>query len=231
CHQVGLVKWELWREWGQEASAQAPQALSAQAEQRCWTYKAGPPIQLDRPQGTVEIALCRGLLTPLPPQLPLDQAHLVTANALFDLLSPQAFATFIAQLGGKPLWATLNYTAMAFEGTPDPDDHWVIDRYQAHMQRPGAGLTGAMGPSCSDTMATLLTEAGYRVLRDDSVWQLGPDDATLISFVLGFMAQAVPEMCTPNDHPRFTAWLDRRRNALAHKRLGLRVEHGDLLAL
>lgn len=226
--------------------ARAPGALTAWASEAGWDAEPsadGVILTRDQPPGELQVTMARGSLMTLAQHAPLETTGLVTANAVFDLLSEAQFADFVAQLrpSRTALWATLNVTGMALsdadepapEGaSPDESDRWVVERYSAHMRRPRAGGDRAMGDHCELTMTRTLRAAGYQVAVRPSPWHIGPEasDTAMMTFMLNFIAGAVPQVCAAEERPRFERWLERRRRDAARHKLKLRVDHVDILA-
>ncbi len=174
---------------------------------------------------------CVGSLLELSEMIPLDQVHLVTANAVFDLFTEDEFKVFAAQLASHrvPLYATLNYESMAFVPTK-PGDAWAIRQYEAHMRRPQKRGT-AMGADCAAHMLDIwAVEPEARTDTGPSYWQMSPQDQAMLGYLLGFMGESIPTMLdTPQQRADFDRWWQQRKQDIAHARMGLSVKHQDLL--
>jgi len=161
--------------------------------------------------------------------LPLEGATLVTAAALFDLLSARWFDRFAARLAAKrlPLYAVLTYDGATRWAPPHPLDPLMHEALNTH-QRADKGFGPALGPDAPGHMERTLAALGYRVSTADSAWILGPDRAELaIATGAGYARSAVElGMATEVEAGE---WLDFRRGAAA--RGTMVVGHRDLLAV
>ncbi|GAB4404228.1 MAG: hypothetical protein OHK0039_04310 [Bacteroidia bacterium] len=175
------------------------------------------------------VSLCEASLLDVAALVPMDTVDLLLANAVFDLFTEAQFDDFAGQLAGVPLLATLNYCGMTFSPT-DGYDRLVVGYYEAHMNRPQpAGR--AMGKYGPLRMADVLARHDYTVHRGDSVWQVGAQDQEMMTYLLGFMEEAVPELpLDAGSLERFGQWVARQRLAVADGRLALDVYHEDLFA-
>ena len=131
---------------------------------------------------------------------------LVTAAALFDLVSEEWLERLVASLAERqvPLYAVLNYDGLARWRPDAPLDERVIAAFNRH-QRSDKGFGPALGPTTSDTLATLLSRHGYRVSQGDSPWQLGLDDGPLIAALTAGFANAASEI-EPDMADAFAIW-------------------------
>ncbi|MFC4728586.1 hypothetical protein [Coralloluteibacterium thermophilus] len=161
--------------------------------------------------------------------LPLDDATLVTASALFDLVGADWLAALVARTtaAGSALYAALSYDGRMRWSVPHPDDAAVREAFDAH-QRGDKGLGPALGPTASDVLARLCADAGHRVARARSDWVLGPGEAALQRELVAGIAQAAAEtgMLAP---ARIDAWCSVRQAQA--ERVVCTVGHEDLLAL
>jgi hypothetical protein len=156
----------------------------------------------------------------------LDLSHIdgITASALFDLVSEDWFARFVAHADGLPLLFALTIDGR-FEWRPnDAADRLVMDRFAADMSR-DKGFGPAMGGTAPRRMFACLQEAGYRVSSAPASWRLGPDDAALLRAMAGLVGELA------GDGLAAETWRQRRRLALAKGALSLTLGHVDILAL
>ena len=150
---------------------------------------------------------------------------LVTAAALFDLVSPafiERFADAVAARG-----ATF-YTALTYDGReawdpPHPADRAVQAAFCAH-QRSDKGFGPAAGPDATQALVDAFLARGYRVATGDSPWVLGPDDAALVAALASGIADAARATGQVGD-AEVIAWLAARRAATCT------IGHQDLLAV
>lgn len=166
-------------------------------------------------------------------ELPLGGARLVTASALFDLMSAafvDALVHRLAQLRNG--WATGLYAALNYDGTTEwqpqhPYDAAVLAAFNQDQQR-DKGTGPALGPAAGEYLATALERAGFKVQLAPSPWLLGAEDAELVSMLITGIAAAV-EQGHDLDVAQLAGW---RQFRLAHAASGTcRVGHVDVLAL
>lgn len=159
--------------------------------------------------------------------VPGHASDLVTASALFDLVSPAWIERFAAALAasGAALLALLTYDGRLALAPPHPDDARLAAALNAH-QRTDKGFGPAAGPDAAGHLAAALAGHGYRVRRAPSPWRLEtPRDAALIAATLDGWAAAAGEL-EPERAAAVAAW---RAHHRAARRLV--VGHEDLLAL
>lgn len=150
---------------------------------------------------------------------------LVTAAALFDLVSADWLGRFAAALAERrlPLYTVLTYDGRDEWSPPHPADAAMRAAFHAH-QRTDKGFGAAAGPDATRLLEERLAAAGYVVAAGDSPWLLGPADASLaLSLAEGF-AGAVRETGQVAE-AELAGWLAARRAAPG----GL-VGHVDLFA-
>lgn len=169
--------------------------------------------------------LCRNLLTdPLPITGPAPD--LVTATALFDLVSAVWLDAFLDALAGHhlPLYAALSYDGVMRWMPPHPDDAAVAQAFNRHQQR-NKGFGGpALGPDAPMALHRGLAQRGYRVQLAVSPWRIGPDQAELAQALLDGIAAAVRE---EGSMPWVGNWRAARAACTDHSFVG----HLDILAV
>lgn len=111
---------------------------------------------------------------------PFQDATLVTASALVDLVSETWIARLVATLASRR--AAL-YTALTYDGTmafdpAHPLDEAVVAAFNRDQRR-DKGFGPALGPTATDALARVLDRAGYGVQVAKSPWRLGPDQSAL----------------------------------------------------
>lgn len=151
---------------------------------------------------------------------------LVTAAALFDLVSPEWLDAMVAALAARrlPLYTVLIYDGVMDWEPAHPADETIREAFNAHQQR-DKGFGPAAGPHAGPHLAARLAEAGYSVTTGPSPWQLGEADHKLmISNAVG-IANAAAETghITQTD---LAEWLTFRRQGAR-----CTIGHVDLLAL
>jgi SAM-dependent methyltransferase len=150
-------------------------------------------------------------------------ANLVTASALFDLVSAEFIAKFAAIIAARK---SAFYTVLTYDGdqrwTPEHEaDAALADAFHAHQRR-DKGFGPAAGPDAPDALSEAFAAAGYAVQEGDSAWRLGAGDEPLIAELAVGFAQAAREM--GKDEQTIAAWC-------AVRRIGAVVGHADTLAL
>ncbi len=167
----------------------------------------------------------------LDAQLAGAKADLITAAALFDLISPAWIARFAAQVGARNqrFYTTLTYNGDDSFAPPHALDAAIIGAFASH-QGSDKGFGPAAGPKASAALAQAFEKAGYRVQSGDSPWILGEADQALVHELLAGMANAVAEtgLIAPE---KLHAWRAFRQQAAATPQARLLTGHTDLLAL
>lgn len=125
----------------------------------------------------------------------LDGADLVTAAALFDLVSEDWLAAFVAALPpGAAVYAALSYDGAEDWSPPHPDDHAAHQAFLAH-QRTDKGFGPALGPTAAERLAEMLRARGYAVTTAPSPWRLtAPAQGPLIGALADGVAEAAAAM-------------------------------------
>jgi SAM-dependent methyltransferase len=159
--------------------------------------------------------------------LPVEgRVDLVTATALFDLVSARFVARLAAELArrGCALYAALDVDAAVEWFPPLPGDGAVDAAFRSHQTR-DKGFGGALGPSATATLAAAFEASGYAVATAPSPWRLGPGDRPLTTALIEGRAAAVREtgLVAPDV---LAGWVKARRDG--H---GCIIGHRDLLAV
>lgn len=160
--------------------------------------------------------------------LPLADADLVTASALFDLVSAEWLERFADRLAasGRPLYAALSYDGrMAWSAAHDADAA-VVSAFNRH-QRTDKGLGAALGPDAVNALRGAFEARGYRVTTAQSDWRLAEADTALESELLAGIAAAATETGIL-EAAEPVSWLRARRDRTG---TGCRIGHVDLLAV
>lgn len=162
-------------------------------------------------------------------ELPLGGATLVTASALFDLVSEAFVGQLVARLVAQrtALYAALNYDGATTWTPGHPFDAAVLAAFNLDQRR-DKGFGPALGPDAVACMQSALERAGFSVRLASSPWRLGAGDQTLIAELVRGIASAVADGYGL-DAARLQDWQEFR---LAHATDGgCMVGHLDLLAL
>lgn len=166
--------------------------------------------------------------------LPLSDAGLVTASALFDLCSKPFISTFVARLAevGAPLYAALNYDGSMQWSKHHPLDEAVTEAFNAHQRcDKGLGLGGAsLGPQAWSVLADRLKDCGYRVRVAESPWVMSAAELDLQRMFLDGVAVAVFEQ-GEFDEAELREWKEYRRRQIERQDCLCRVGHQDVLAI
>tara|TARA_B110000444_G_C18794607_1_gene574206 strand:+ start:86 stop:919 length:834 start_codon:yes stop_codon:yes gene_type:complete len=165
--------------------------------------------------------------------LPLQGAKLVTASALFDLVSADFIDSFVAALNSEcqqqPLafYAALNYDGTTRWTPAHPLDEAVLSAFNRD-QHSDKGFGLALGPDASDYMEQLFKSSGFKVLTAHSPWVLDGTDNKLVDSLISGIGDAVAKDPLL-DVAELQDWIQFRK---AHSASGTcEVGHVDLLAL
>ena len=120
--------------------------------------------------------------------------NLVTAAALFDLVSEPWIERFVAALARArlPLYTALNHDGVAEWAPPHAADRRMTIAFEWHFGG-DKGFGPSAGSRASKLMAGKLTSAGYEIERGRSDWRLGPADRKLIAMLAEGWANAAGE--------------------------------------
>ena len=158
-------------------------------------------------------------------------SELVTASALFDLVSEPWLSTFVRHChhGRVAVLAALNYDGRIVCSPADEDDDLVRDLVNRH-QCTDKGFGPALGPEAAIRLEALLRDAGFSVRRERSDWRLGADQPELQRQLIAGWAAAAIEV-VPSDVSRIRAWEGRRLDHVAHAESEIVVGHDDVGAI
>lgn len=151
---------------------------------------------------------------------------LVTASALFDLVSQDWIRRFTTLLGAAriPLYTSLIYDGRAAWQPSHPSDQAMVAAFNNH-QTSDKGFGAACGPAATSLLRDHLVTRGYRVETEESPWMLGEDAEALAAELNRGWADAVRETATV-DPDTIDEWLSARLRGQETL-----VGHNDLLAL
>ena len=127
-----------------------------------------------------------------------------------------------------PLYAALSYDGRTIFTPPDPLDAAIDAAVNAH-QRTDKGFGPALGPAAAAFAIARFEALGYSVVHGTSDWVMGPDDLDIQTEVLAGWASAAHEVGALSLADT-TAWLTRRRGAVAAGLSSLSVGHVDFFA-
>ncbi len=150
---------------------------------------------------------------------------LVTAAALFDLVSPAWITRFVGALKDRmlPLYTVLTYDGREIWQPSHPADAGMVAAFHAH-QHSDKGFGPAAGPDAAKVMADACRQAGYIAETADSPWVMTSTEGALVKALTGGIASAVRETGKMQE-AEITSWLAAKSAA----QQGL-VGHLDLFA-
>ncbi len=215
-----------------------PQLLKAARERivkwaeqyRYNTISTAEGLQLQKGKKSIELAFRHQSFLELSGLLSTAQFHLVTAAAVFDLLSAAMFRELAQQLMAHDiaLLATLNYRSMAFLPQSREDKKYV-EAYEAHMLRPQP-FGQSMGPGCCREMIRFYRERQKPLSSGPSSWNIAASDKAMLAFMLHFMERSIGEKILTEEKgkSKFNHWMREKRRQAAEEELSLLVHHCDI---
>lgn len=166
-------------------------------------------------------------------ELPLAGAQLITASALFDLVSADFVDALAAAVHDRcqqqslGLYAALNYDGTTRWTPEHPLDEAVLSAFNRDQQR-DKGFGVALGPDAGRYMERKFKTLGFKVLRAESPWKLNGTDSELVQALITGIGEAV-KADTALDAGQLQDWI---RFRSAHAVSGTcEVGHTDLLIL
>ena len=191
------------------------------------SHAAATGLEVSRGGKSLLIEFRQADLAAEPAPWGLASPDLVTAAALFDLVSERWIERFVNALvrAKRPLYTALNHDELA-EWTPShAADGRMKSAFERHFGR-DKGFGPSAGSRASGLIADRLADAGYKIERGRSDWRLGSADATLIAMLADGWAEAASET---GDVPAATIsdWRAARKVA----GITCVVRHEDFLAL
>lgn len=158
-------------------------------------------------------------------------ADLITASALFDLVSEPWLANFAATVAARslPVYVALTYDGRVTFNASDPFDASVVSAVNAHQRR-NKGFGPALGPHAPATAARILQTLGYSIVQGRSDWVAA--EASDREFQLALLAgwRQAAEETGDLSRDGLEGWFERRSEAVEVGRLGLTVGHVDFFA-
>lgn len=162
-------------------------------------------------------------------ELPLTGANIITASALFDLVSREFCDALVARIDSRKtvIYAALNYDGTTQWNPPHPLDELVLTTFNQDQLR-DKGFGPALGPHATDYLKTQLEHAGYTVQLAQSPWVLTGEQHQLVEALITGIASAVVHYADI-DANALNSWKTFRLEHAATGRCTL--GHWDLLAL
>lgn len=206
-------------------------AFSTAAARWHWRLLDNDPLLLSeaakRHGGEMQLECLKTDLGTLSPDL-FKQARLVTASALLDLVSTGFLQSLVSSLehAGCSFYTALNYDGHCTWHQAHKADASIVNAFNFHQRR-DKGFGPALGPAAEDVLREMLQTAGFHVLKAQSSWQLGADEAELQrQFVMGVATAAAETGLLETGI--IEEW---RAYRLDHTDSGCMVGHWDMLGL
>lgn len=202
---------------------------AARAELTAWADRVdaqGDALILEKGDKRIEVRFVEADLAADPARVLSQEADLVTAAALFDLVSDAWLERFADALAARrlPLYTVLIYDGVERWEPPHEADADALAAFHAH-QKTDKSFGPALGPDAAPVFASKLAARGYSVDTALSPWRLGREQADLIRDLASGAAKAIAE--TGRVAPqRMDAW---RRARVAAR--SAEIGHVDLLAV
>lgn len=166
----------------------------------------------------------------------LRGAELVTASALFDLLTladVDALAQACLRNDCAVLFALSVDGRIRFHDTSgraliSDDDRFAFSALEAHQRRDKGGGP-ALGTQAPRYLRERFHKLGYHIREAETPWRLGPESLALTQALLAGWRSALHEQL-PAQIARIDHWHGERLDGLMSGQLTLSVGHRDLLA-
>jgi hypothetical protein len=175
--------------------------------------ESSEPLILRKGDRRIEVALQRTDLAACNWPFLEERIDLVSASALFDLVSQQWIEQFCTALARRrvPLYAALTYSGRESWWPPHPADAEMLAAFHRHQAR-DKGFGPAAGPRAIFFLRKALERRGYEVRTASSPWRLEASETSLITALAEGAAVAVNETgLIPLETSE--AWRQARRNA------------------
>lgn len=161
----------------------------------------------------------------------LDGAvDLVTTSALLDLVSDRWLERLAIETAARklPLYAALTYDGRITLKPCDAYDGAIIAAVGEHQRR-DQGFGQALGPAAAGRAITRLEAVGYSVIHGFADWVMEPKDKEIQLAYFESWAGAARE-AGRSSAAEITAWLERRRAAVANGKSSVHIGHVDIFA-
>jgi hypothetical protein len=184
-------------------------------------------LQVKRGEHTLKVEFKQHDLAADPAPWFSVKADLVTAAALFDLVSAEWIGRFTRALSRSrlPFYTVLTHNAETRWLQPHPADAAMKAAFESHFGG-DKGFGPSVGGRASAMIGNALEAAGYAVETAPSPWLLGAGDRQLIAAMADGWAQAVRETGSVPE-----ATIEEWRAARSGGATTCIVGHEDLLAL
>ncbi len=203
---------------------------AARARLSAWADEAAPSgegLRLRKAGKTLDVAFRTADLSVGYPDALFGDADLVTAAALFDLVSVASIKALAETMGRlrRVFYTVLTYDGVAEWAPPHAADAAIRDAFNAH-QGTDKGFGPAAGPRATQALAEAFAVQGYRVNRASSPWIVREEHAALRRELDAGFAGAARERGL--DKQLTDAWLAHRLNGAGRITI---VGHEDFLAI
>jgi hypothetical protein len=151
-------------------------------------------IEAAKDKRSILVGLKRADLAAEPAAWGGHAPDLVTAAALFDLVSAEWIERFVSAIArGKAVFYTaLTHSSIAAWSPAHPLDAAMTAAFESHFVT-DKGFGPSAGSEATALLAKAFERAGYHVERRDSPWRLGNSDRNLIAELAQGWADAVLE--------------------------------------
>jgi hypothetical protein len=154
-------------------------------------------------------------------------ADIVTASALFDLVSPGWLERLVAAVAAQ---RAIFYTVLIYDGVmrwtpPHPLDETATAAFNAH-QTGDKGFGRAAGPEAGGLLKRYFERTGYHVSTASSPWRLTRAEQSLIAETADGVAAAIGEPGGAIPLEALRGWMAARRDSASCE-----IGHVDLLAI
>lgn len=171
--------------------------IAAREQLMAWADRARPEdgmVRLVKDGRDLTVRFVKADLTRDGEALLAGGPDLVTASALFDLVSEDWIAGFAGAMAeaGAAFYTVLTYDGRDAFQPAHALDGAVIAAFAAH-QTTDKGFGPAVGPAGADVLARQFSAAGFTVEEADSPWRIGAEQAALAGELIAGIAGAVAE--------------------------------------
>lgn len=155
---------------------------------------------------------------------------LVTASALFDLVSKQWLVDFTHSVATRllPVYVALSYDGRTQLEPADPLDSVIVASFNDH-QLTDKGFGPALGPKAVETATAMLEASGFTVLKGQSDWVATAAEGEFLAALLAGWVDAAKQTKRV-ESADIDAWLYRRLRAIDADELTVTVGHADFFA-
>lgn len=207
--------------------------VAARTQLMEWADRARPDdgyIQLVKDGRDLTVRFAKADLTRDMDKVLSGAPDLVTASALFDLISEEWMTEFARQVRAvsASFYTVLTYNGQDSFAPPHAQDAAVIRAFSAH-QKSDKGFGPAAGPDGAAALKRAFDAVGYTVSEGDSPWRIGPQGADLATQLLQGIVSAVSETGTLSEDA-LGQWLTHRLMSVYRPDAMLLTGHTDTFA-